>query len=211
MDFCFPSGGSNLFTKTGVSRINSYFENIPPLRPVSVEFLRYWKAKYKSETNHFEPPAGIDEKFDIFLYENSGRDYYSNYFSAICFKEMIVSINIYSNAYPLPLRNHPFFPAEDPGGFSVKATFPNLGILDLGDDKYRILDRHPSIQEILAVERAVICANCFMYVRANCPGETYIPVLVRFYWAKNAQQWLVGDIITANSYTARESVYLIVF
>lgn len=231
-DFRFPPGFKYNITPAGTNRINDYFVNLPPLRPVSYEFYDYWHVQYKTnwhprnmpnwhsqyetnwpeyKTNRFHVPVDINEKFQRFFYDYSGRNCYSNYFSAVCFDNLIVKIDRYEHTVPR-LKECQFSLTDGAMGFSFATTnFPNLVYCDLGESRFRLFDIHPTTQDILTEEKSVLCANCLIFVQIHCPEEIYKPFLVRFYWVSKPQKWLVDDVIDANFFTATNSNYLIVF
>lgn len=231
-NFRFPTGFKYTITPVGTKRINDYFLRLPPLRPVSYEFYDYWHLQYLTnwhpknlpnwhsqyetnwpqyKTNKFQVPSDINEKFQRLLFDYSGRNFYSNYFSAVCFTDLVVKIDRYEDTVP-PLKECHFPPTGGALGFSFANTnFPSLVYCDLGEDRFRIFDIQPTIQDVLAKEKSVLCANCLIFVRIQCPEETYKPVLVRYYWVDKPQKWLVDDVIDANFFTATNCNYLVLF
>jgi hypothetical protein len=212
-NFRLPAGFVYRVTSVGTNRINDYFVKLPLLRPFSHDFYYYWLSLYK--TNKVQTPADFGAKFQRFVYDYSGRNYYSNYFAGVAFDDLIIKIKKYANSVP-PLENSRFPSEKDSGGFqSETKNFPNLIAADLGAEEgkyaFRIFDVEPTIQDILSKEREVLCADCLIFIQIKCPGETYIPFLVRFYWVNEQQQWVVDDIIDANIYTADDCDYLVVF
>jgi hypothetical protein len=191
--FRLPDGVDFVMRPEAEARIKEYFIKSPRFSPVSDEFDVYWHQRYKK--GDFIPPDDIQEKFSIYLHDFSGRNFYSNYFSGVSFDEMLIRIDVHTGSPPVPLNKYPFFPAHDPGGFSVSAPFPNIGLLRVGH--YATFDYVMSLEAALARQRQVVCANFFLFVRVNYPVN-YKPILVRFYWAETLNRWLVEDIVDAN-------------
>jgi len=211
--FRTPTGFVYRVTSVGTNRINDYFVKFPPLRPFSHDFYHYWLSLYK--TNKVQAATDFDTKFQKFVYDYSGRNYYSNYFAGVAFDDLIVKIEKYNKSIP-PLENSRFPSKTDSGGFqSETESFPNLIAADLGAEEghyaSKIFDVEPTIKDILSKDREVLCADCLIFIKIECPGETYIPFLVRFYWTSERQQWVVDDIIDANIFTADDCNYLVVF
>ena len=208
-NFRFPAEFNYTVASNGSNRLNNYFVTIPPLRPISSKFIHYWLSQYK--TNKIQAPPDFNEKFRRFLYENSGFNYYSNYFTGVCFDDLTIKIDKYTNQ--VPRLSECYFSQPDGSlGFTyVTTNFPNLVYADLGENRWRIFDVKPSIQSVLLKEKSVLCASCMIFTRVQCPEETYIPFPVRFYWLNEPQKWLVDDVILANIYSSTNSNYLIVF
>lgn len=230
--FRFPTGFTYNITPAGSNRIDDYFSSLPPLRPVSYAFFNYWQYEYKPNwhpphmpnwrsqyeskrpefaTNKFQVPVNIKAKFQRLLYDYSWHNYYSNYISAVCFTDLVIRIAKYHDRI-LPLKECNFSNVGlSPGFRSVTTNFPNLSYCDFGDYHYKIFNIQPTIKNVLAKEGGVLCANCFILVRIECPHETYKPFLLRFYWVNKRSKWLPDDIIDANFFTATNSNYLVLF
>jgi len=154
----------------------------------------YWEAKYNSPTNKFKAPDSLEEKFKVFLTDLSGGNFYKDYWKAVCFDNARVGID-QSRQLPDPLQNYHFFPFEKYRGYSVEATFPNLGYSPV--HTRRMFDFNNSPERVLSRDGRLIYASAFFLVKCQLPEET-TPMLVRFYWENQAKRWLPCELIQAN-------------
>lgn len=212
-EFRFPPQLNYSITQAGSNRLNSYSKNFPSLRPVAPSFAENWVKQYKKKTNDSQIPVSVDDKIKNFVYDYSGHNYYSNYFSGVCFDEASITITNFLDSAPRLiyhnfLKNH----EEKFVGFKLITTnFSNLRFIDLGADRFKMFEIEPSMKDLLRIHHQVLVANCLFYIHVECPDSTYVPFLVRFYLVNAPEKWVVDDVVVANSFTDTNCASLIVF
>jgi hypothetical protein len=166
-----------------------YAEAAASWSPLKTKEVRVrWIAKYGDGSTSkaaLHPQEPFDEWLRI-AYDHSGTNWWLNYWTGVCFDQMIISIVEY-NEVPKPLHQYPFAAIHHSTGFEANAPFENMGIGRM--DRKSYIEWELTYKDLLQQQGTILTANIYCFFNRAAP-ETPEPALIRYVYVTQSAQWI---------------------
>lgn len=192
LQFRRPSGVDYEWRTNSDLAFRQYFTKGPIYG--SAPIIERWRRRYRTHGDLDLVPRESDDKFRAYVRDFSNDKFYKDYWTGVCLDNARILVTT-AKGLPGGLWEVPFFPLMKFKGFSADATFPNLGYGSQKD--FRFFDLKPTMSDVLGRSGDLTLVNCFFLVKCS-PPDTFMPVLVRFYWCEAEGVWLPDDVVLAN-------------
>jgi len=183
----------NVKTTSAEAELDRYFKQGPIFGGLSMirNFYTNFSATHNSKITR-PAPEGMDARFKEYVYLYSDCSFYSNFWIGVNFDKCKLIV-FKTNSTPESIAKTEFFPMQEQRLATVARHFPNLGYLPIGE-QFSLVEFSNSPIRVVEQNKAVTVADAFFYIRTNPPDFSF-PILARFYWSPDDEQWLPADLI----------------
>jgi hypothetical protein len=192
--FRFPPGVSFNWTTNKFGSLDDSLKNGPHFGAPYA--LHRWDSMIGGKNYHWDQMS-MDDKFQLYLKLYSGTNLYHNYFDAVSFSESRIAVSNFKSKIT-PFWEIAFWPTNFTTNnmIAVEAPFPNGGYF--GQKRpYSFIGFEDNAEKIESQFGNVTYADCFFFIKRADP-DPVLPVIARFYWDPNVNQWLPDDVVVCN-------------
>jgi hypothetical protein len=155
-----------------------------------------WIAKYgdgSTAKSARHPQDPMDQWLTIAC-EQSGTNWWKDYWTGVCLDELVVEISQYREVPP-PLHKFDFGIPHRRAGRDVDANFPNMGFSRM--DRKSYIEWNFSYDDLLQESGKILTANIYCMFQRQ-PPEYPEPALLRLVWVDKLEKWLPFELVDAH-------------
>jgi hypothetical protein len=155
-----------------------------------------WIAKYGdgSASLRAHRPREPWEQWLTIAFEQSGTNWWQDYWVGVCVREMVVQIVAYHRPPP-PLQEFDFGLPHRRTGHDVDAPFPNMGISRM--DRKSYIQWAFDYDRLLREQGQLLTANIYCMFQRQ-PPDYPEPALLRLVWVEKPGRWVPMELVDAH-------------